>query len=254
LLYWGLGYKEEDAEDTTAVPLSADTVEEFTRIAIVRELLQEVGLHHPLNVTILESGSICAVIPDRHRDGALPGCVWSETFAELESDVQSHWKPLPGPPGTTYTSASGLSHTILLSTGKSGLDQILGIGDNRYGAGLPKSVGCEHPPSHLLEPIPIEPLCGIGMAGVSAGGSRSAAWSHQGEAWMWGQGMNGLCPVQIPPTPDCCRGSEGVAEANLGIASIAIGDDYDFVLTTSGLVWVRGESKSVPIIGSPDII
>ncbi|KAJ9104482.1 hypothetical protein QFC21_001978 [Naganishia friedmannii] len=243
-------YKQQNQEDTAAVPLSADDVEEFMSVGIVRGLLQEAGLHRPSSPTILESGSICAIAPEDNRQGqARVGCIWSETLAGLAADARSYWKPLPGPPGTTYTVATGLSHAVLLSTGKSGLDQVLGIGDNRYGAALPKSTECRHPPSHLSEPVPIESLCGIAIAGISAGGSRSAAWSHEGEAWIWGQGLDGVELVQIPPSQSRSGGSEKRAEdADFDIASIALGDKYEFVLTTSGSVWVRGDSQSFSIL------
>lgn len=142
---------------------------------------------------------------------------------------------------------------MLRSTGKFGFDQVLGIGDNRYGAALPKSVDCKHPPSHLSEPAPIEPLCGIAIAGVSAGGSRSAAWSQEGEAWIWGQGIDDLESVQISSLSKRNGDSEGEQEANLDIASIAVGDNYEFVLSTSGLIWVRGDSESLAGILFSDI-
>ncbi|KAJ9111393.1 hypothetical protein QFC19_001162 [Naganishia cerealis] len=253
ILYWGLGYNDRDNEILSAVRLSADAIDNFARIESVRALLQEAGFHRTSNLAVLESGSIYADISDDEPQNVVtPGCVWIETLFDLESDAHACWKSLPGPPGTTYTVATGLSHAVLLSRNKvGGFGQVLGIGDNRYGAALPKSAECKYPPSHLSEPIPIEPLCGIAIAGIGAGGSRSAAWSHEGEAWMWGQGIDGLDPVQIPLAQKR-TGSEGEG-TDIAIASIAVGDGYDFVLTKSGLLWVRGDSKSVPVNASTDI-
>lgn len=242
-----LGYQEDTPESTAARSVAADELNDLLGLSLVRESLDSPKYCDPSKVSVLESGSITAVVTAKQGASLSPGCLYAETLADLQTDPESCWHSLPGPPETTFQLATGLSHAILLSqSGNPGFNQVLGLGDNRHRAAMPSTMECRQPSNHLSEPKPIEDLCGIAISGISAGGSRSAAWSDAGEGWIWGKGIEGLEVVELPEQ----SGVNDAADQGDGrhVAQIAVGDDYEFVLARDGSVWARGKSTHSSLI------
>lgn len=189
-----------------------------------------------------ESGSVVAIATTKEEPSGLPICVYAEALADLQTDLTSCTYSLPGPPGTTYRLATGLSHAILLSESSNpSFNQILGVGDNRHRAAMPRTEECRQPSNTVGKPETIEALCGIAVSGISAGGYRSAAWTEAGEGFIWGKGIEGISEVELPVVQDDeCEANERDDDGQ--IAAIAVGDEYELVLASDGLLWSRGKS------------
>lgn len=235
------GYQEYALENTDACFVSADRLDHLLGADQVRESLQSADFCVASTPTVLESGAVVAIAANQAFSPPRQGCIFAEAAGELSAQPGSHWHVLPGPPETTYHVATGLSHAILFSQSPNpGFNQVLGLGDNRHRAALPRTAECRQPPKHLLEPRCIEDLCGIAISGISAGGSRSAAWSEAGEGWIWGKGIEGIEKVELPTSQDTGEIAEG--DGLSAISQIAVGDGYEFVLAQNGTVWTRGNS------------
>lgn len=236
--YYALGFQEDAAESLTARRIQADAIDGYFGLKDIRSMLNADGALAASQLTLLESGSAIGIATRDEASSGLPGCVYAETIADLQGDPTSCLYSLPGPPGTAYRIASGLSHAILFSQSpNSSFNAILGLGDNRHRAAMPRTEECKQPINTLARPAMIEALCGIDISGVSAGGYRSAAWTEDGEAWIWGKGIEGLSDLDLPDS------AHEADEAGGGrIAQIAVGDDYEFVLSSDGILWTRGQS------------
>lgn len=249
--HYRLGYQEDapDAPESNAAPLvAADELDRLLGLDLIQESIKGAKLCVASRPTVLESGSVVAIATNQASSPTPPGCIYAETVADLQTDPESCWYPLPGPPGTSYQVSTGLSHAILFSqSANPGFNQVLGLGDNRHRAAIPRTTGCRQPPNHLAEPRPIEDLCGIAISGISAGGSRSAAWSDAGEGWIWGKGIEGLDAVELPTAQD---GDSDIAEEDTAsqVSQIAVGDGYELVLDRDGSVWARGNSTHASLI------
>lgn len=244
--HYHFGYQEDatDAPESTAARLvPAEELDDEIGANQIRESLNDAKICVTSTPTVLESGSVVAIAVNQAAAPVRPGCIYAETVGDLANNPTSCWYPLPGPPETIYQVATGLSHAILLSqSANPGFNQVLGVGDNRHRAALPKTVECRQPPNQLSAPRCIEDLCGIEISGISAGGSRSAAWSDGGEGWIWGKGIEGIEAVELSTRQ--VAGEEIIEGDNASpISQIAVGDGYEFVLAQDGSIWTRGNSE-----------
>lgn len=242
--YCALGFQEDAPESLTARHIEADEVDGFFDLRDVRESLDANGTPSPSRLTVLESGSVIGIAKPKGTTSGLPVCIYAETIAALQTDSTSCLYSLPGPPGTVYRIASALSHGILLSQSPNpSFNLILGVGDNRHRAAMPRTDECRQPSNTLADPTMIEALCGLGISGISAGGYRSGAWTENGEGWIWGKGIEGLSSIELPVT----QGNEDDAVEQGGgseVAQVAVGDEYELVLSSDGVLWIRGKSSS----------
>jgi alpha-tubulin suppressor-like RCC1 family protein len=246
--HYCLGYREDDLEDALDAPESTaarlvanEELDHLFGVDHLAESIHGAGFCVSSRPTVLESGSVVAIATNR-ASSSLPGCIYAETVTDLQTNPVSCWHKLPGPPETSYQVATGLAHAILLSqSANPGFNQVLGLGDNRHRAANPTMTDTRQPPNHLSGPRSIEDLCGIAMSGISAGGSRSAAWSSAGEGWIWGKGIEGLEAVELPFVREADSDNDEEDEGSQ-VSQIAVGDGYELVLTRDGSVWVRGNS------------
>jgi hypothetical protein len=240
--YHALGFQEDDPESSSARLITADEADDFFKLGDVRESLDESALSLASHLTLLESGSVVTTASTKNAPSDLPLCIYAETLGDLQTDQTSCTHLLPGPPGTTYRLATGLSHAILLSESPNpSFNQILGVGDNRHRAAVPRTEESRQPSNTVGKPTSIEALCGIGVSGISAGGYRSAAWTEAGEGFIWGKGIEGISGVELPASQhDDNDGAEGDGDGQ--IAAIAVGDEYELVLSVDGILWTRGKS------------
>ena len=222
----------------TARRIQADAIDGYSGLKDIPSVVNADGAPATSQLTLLESGSVIGIATRDEASSGLPGCIYAETIADLQGDPTSCLYSLPGPPGTAYRIASGLSHVILFSQSpNSSFNALLGLGDNRHRAAMPRTEECKQPTNTLARPAMIEALSGIDISGVSAGGYRSAAWTEDGEAWIWGKGIEGLSDLALPDPAN-----EATEAGGRQIAQIAVGDDYEFVLSSDGILWARGQS------------
>ncbi len=134
---------------------------------------------------------------------------------------------------------SGSSHALIHVSHPS--YALLGLGDNRFGAALPRDEAGSSdapPPSQLNVPARIPFFDGIAIDAAFTGGNRSGAISEAGEAWMWGRGIDGIEKIVVMGIP---RGKNRAEECDIKL--MGIGEDYEVVVTEENLVFVRGKSE-----------
>jgi hypothetical protein len=238
--YYAMGFQEDAPERLNARPVQADEIDNFFDLEGIHSDIDAHALPTASQLTLLESGSVVGTTTCPKGSSGIPDCIYAETSNHLQRDPASCLHPLPGRPGTAYQVATGLSHAILLfQSPNPSFNTMLGIGDNRHRAALPSTEDCRQPMNNLLRPAMIEALCGVEILGISAGGYRSAAWTKDGEGWIWGKGIEGLSSLELPDPEEL----EDNEDEGKRIAQVAVGDDYEFVLSSDGVLWARGESQ-----------
>jgi hypothetical protein len=110
--YHALGFEDNEPESSTARLVTADEADDFFKLGDVRESLDDFALSLASHLTLLESGSVVTTASTKNVPSGLPICIYAETLADLQTDPTSCTHSLPGPPGTTYRLATGLSANL----------------------------------------------------------------------------------------------------------------------------------------------